>query len=405
MVSAITSGTGPLGPLPARSTTASPHSPAVQDPATAEATAPSSAPAAPPSDQVTVQNNLGGADFEPNAGAVFPDATEPEIELPSLDDPVTGVLRGEALEGRLKALQQEIGTQLSAAQERHATALSNIETSGIRDDLLNDVLKQQHAIDMLTQMQTLLNRNEHDSVKQLQNLLKSSAINEATGNTIKADNQYGPGTDRLAVERIRQPDSTYVDKNFTYEPKEAFVYQYGEIGENGGTSMEAQANCGPASMAMVIERLGGDAPTMKEIRQEAGAPTGNRKGTYGLDSDQVEKGLTEILGDQGIQVDTETQVFRSRDNEGVTEAMREALAAGKEVILLSANLQSGGQGHYIVVNEVREDGSIVVDDPQNEDGQGQIHTAAELEAGMKRRGAYGRDTRLITVSRAETPAT
>lgn len=395
MVSGISSGTGSLPVYPsaaaiARSTEA-PLLPNTEPPLTEDALA--------------VQSSLEQANFEPTEGAVFPNATEAEeLELPSLDEPITGVLRGEELEARLKALQQEVGIQLASARGRHKTAVAHLERSGLHNDLINDVLRHQHAIDRLNQIQTLLQRGGADAVRQLQDFIKSSAIHEATGANIGVDNQYGPTTDRLAIERIRQPDSTYVDRDFSYRPQEAFIYQYGEIGDQG-TAMEAQGNCGPASMAMIIERLGGDAPSMQQIRREASAPTGNRRDIdYGLDSDQVERGLKNVLGGQNIPIETETQIFRSRDVEGVTHAMREALAAGEHVILLTANLQSGGRGHYIVVTEVRDDGSFVVDDPQNENGQGQVHTAEELAEGMRRRARHERDTRVITIARAvESP--
>lgn len=396
MVSGIPSGTGPLPALPA-------YPPAAPSTVPAAEAAPGSGAPAPPAaeDALAVQTNLERAEFEPTEGAAFPDtvAAEPEPPLPSLDEPITGVLRGEELEGRLKALQQEVGTQLEAAKGRHQEALLDLVQNGLQNDAINNVLRQQHAIDRLNQMQTLLQRGGANAVRELQDFIKSSAIDTATGKDIGVDNQYGPATDRMAIARIREPDSTFIARNLSHQEQEAFVYQYGEIGENG-TAMEAQGNCGPASMAMIIERLGGDAPSMQQIRREAGAPTGNRRDIeYGLDSDQVERGLQNVLGDQGIAVETDTQIFRSRDVEGVTNAMREALAAGEQVMLLTANLESGGRGHYVVVTEVREDGSFVVDDPQNEDGRGQVHTAEELAAGMRRRARHNRDTRVITVAR------
>ncbi|MBF2052828.1 MAG: C39 family peptidase [Candidatus Sericytochromatia bacterium] len=395
MVSGIPSGTGPLPALPALPPATRPL-PAGSGSAAAPLTA-----ALPAEDQLAVQPTPASADFAPTQGASFPDTQAAEAPpLPSLDEPVTGVLRGEALEARLQALQQEVGTQLQAAQGRHQEALGNLQQNGLHNDLINNVLRHQHAIDRLNQVQTILQQGGPDAVRQLQDFIKSTATDSATGADIGVDNQYGPTTDRLAVARVREPDSTYIERDLSHQAQEAFVYQYGEIGENG-TAMEAQANCGPASMAMVIERLGGDAPSMQQIRREAGAPTGNRQGTYGLNSDQVERGLQNVLGEQGIAIETNTQIFRSRDVEGVTNAMREALAAGEQVILLTANLESGGRGHYVVVTEVRDDGSFVVDDPQNENGQGQVHTAEELAAGMRRR-AQDRDTRIITVARSAT---
>lgn len=342
------------------------------------------------------------ADFPPTAEVCFPEAV-PEIVLPSLDDPVTGILTGPELKGRLQALQAEVTVQLEKAHSNHDKAIGNLQTAGFQNDSINGVLRTQHAIDTLNQIQALLKLGNPDTVQQLQKLIKSSATSEATGSGMGIDNKYGNGTDSAVVDRIRNPESNYVDRDFgPRDPRDEFVYQFGEVGD-GGSAMEAQGNCGPASMAMLIERLGGDAPSMREIRQDANAKTGSKAGTYALDSDQVERGLQTTLAEQGIDVDTDTQLFKRNDADKLITAMRAGLAAGDEMTLLTSNLESGGKGHYIVINKVNDDGSIVVHDPQSENGKDRTYTQEQLQEGLRVRAAYGLETRLISV-RPSLPA-
>lgn len=338
------------------------------------------------------------ADFAPQ-GASFPEVTETEpVELPSLDEPLTGVIRDEALHLRFQSLEVEIDQQLEHAEAQHSELLSEFATNGspFSDTNINNILRSQHGIDSLHELKTLVQNRDPNAARKLQAYIQQSAINEATGKEIGVDNAYGPNTESQTLQRIREPESTYVNKDLSYRSEGEFVYQFGEL-ENGGTTMEAQANCGPASMAMLMDRMGGEAPTMKDIRKESGAPTGNRKGTYGLDSDQVERGLQSILGEQGIAVETSTQLYKSSEMDTLLSDIREGLDAGKEMMLLTSNLETGGKGHYIVINDVREDGSIVVNDPQDKDGENRVHTADELQQGMKTRSAHKRLTRLISV--------
>ena len=323
--------------------------------------------------------------------AAFPENTPPEPPLPSLDEPLTGVIKGEALEARFKAVENEIDQYLEKAELDHAVAVKHLSDSGAFGDTeINGVLRTQHAIDELKELKTLVQNKNANAVHKLQTFLQKSAINEATGTDLSVDNAYGPGTENTLLERVRQPGSTYVDRDFTYHAEESFVYQKGEIGEHG-TPMEAQGNCGPASIAMLVDRFGGEAPTMQQIRKNASAITGNKPNTeYGLDGGQMEKGLKETLSAQGIAIETHTESYGSKETDQLIEDMRQGLAEGKEMILLTSNLETGSQGHYIVVNEVKANGNIVVHDPQSEDGQNREYTPEELKAGIKARRRYSR---------------
>ena len=87
----------------------------------------------------------------------------------------------------------------------------------------------------------------------------------------------------------------------------------------------------------------------------------------------------------------------STDVDSTLRKMRENLAEGKQVVLLTSNLVSGSRGHYIVINKVNDDGSIEVSDPQSANGAGRVHSRAELEKALKARtNRYGLDSTLIT---------
>ncbi len=340
------------------------------------------------------------ADFDPVANVSLEERPIP----PSINEPIKGVLKGDELKDRLSTLRD-------GAARRLINATYTRET-------LNDILKNAGpgASESLTQRVDAYNRADHTvhemgellkvlkedaGVEALQTYLKESARGEDTGSGIDADGVYGPQSDEIARQRIQNPDATYVPPP-TLQPggEDVFVYQEGEVGEDGGTEMEAQANCGPASIAMIIERQGGDAPSMKELREDVNAPTGTKRGTYGLDSDQMTKGIEETLAAQGIPVETDVDIFSSKQSAEVIDKMRERLAAGDDVILLTSNMGSGGAtGHYVVVNEVRDDGTFVVHDPQEPDGANTVQTSDDLAAAMKRRAKTDRDTRVISIRR------
>lgn len=341
------------------------------------------------------------AGFDPVA---LESSNSPRPVNPSIHEPIKGVLRDEALSDRLSTLRNAAARRLIDATYTRETlndVLKNVGP-GVSESMLKQVDAYNRADHTVQAMGDLLKVLKPDAgVDALQAHLKESAKDEATGKGIDADGVYGRQTDDIARQRIQNPDATYTPPpTLRAGGEDAFVYQKGEIGEEGGTKKEAQANCGPASMAMVIERQGGDAPSMKELRQEVDAPTGNKGDTFGLDSDQVTRGIEETLAAQGIDVETNVEIFSSKESEQVIETMRERLAAGEDVILLTSNMGSGGStGHYVVVNEVRDDGSFVVNDPQEPDGANTVQTADDLAAAMKRRAGTKRDTRVISIRR------
>lgn len=178
-----------------------------------------------------------------------------------------------------------------------------------------------------------------------------------------------------------------------------FTYQFGEIGKNG-SRMEAQGNCGPASAAIVIEEFGVEAPSMRDLRKEVGAPTGTQRRAYALTADQVGKSVTETLDAHNIDVDYEVESLSTNVNRTL-EAIKNRLDAGEKVILLSSNLATQSKGHYVVVKEVRSDGSIVIDDPGRRNGEDDVYSKARLEQTLKTRAnRYGMPNSLISFREA-----
>lgn len=340
------------------------------------------------------------AGFDPVANVAL---GRPPVPV-SINTPIKGVLQGDELKDRLSTLRDGASRRLINATYVRETLNDVLKNAGpgVSEALLQQVDAYNRADHTVQEMGELLKVLKEDAgVEALQTYLKESARGEDSGSGIDADGVYGPQSDEVARQRIQNPDATYVAPP-TLRPggEDVFVYQEGEVGEDGGTEMEAQANCGPASMAMIIERQGGEAPSMKELREDVNAPTGTRKGTYGLDTDQVTQGIEETLAAQGIQVETDVDIFSSKQSAQVIETMRERLATGDDVILLTSNMGSGGStGHYVVVNEILDDGSFRVHDPQEPDGANTVQTSEDLAAAMKRRARTERDTRVIAIRR------
>ncbi len=177
--------------------------------------------------------------------------------------------------------------------------------------------------------------------------------------------------------------------------EDTFVFQFEEIGKEG-SRMEAQGNCGPASAAIIIQEFGVEAPTMRDLRREVGAPTGSANRAYALTTDQVGKAVQETLAEHNIKVEYEVHGL-STNVDRVLNQMRDKLAAGEKVILLSSNLASQSRGHYVVVKEVRQDGSIVIDDPGRRNGENDVYSRSRLEQTLKTRvNRYGLSNSLIS---------
>lgn len=176
--------------------------------------------------------------------------------------------------------------------------------------------------------------------------------------------------------------------------KDTFTFQFEEIGRFG-TEREAEANCGPASASMILKQFGIQAPTMQQLRRTVGAPIGTRGDTFGLSAQQVADAVKRTASQKGRSITSESKTL-STNVDTVLADMRRRLASGQKLVLLSCGLSSLSRGHYIVVKEVRADGSILVDDPGRSQGENKVYTRNQLAKGLSTRvHTYGLENTLI----------
>lgn len=156
------------------------------------------------------------------------------------------------------------------------------------------------------------------------------------------------------------------------------IYQYDPT---QGTKQEGQANCGPASAAMMCERLGIKSPQLHDLRKMVGARLGVGEGAFALSKNQVGDAVVKQGARQGIKVSYEVVDMskESKNIDSMLNALRKRLDAGEKIILLTSNIQipekdkytRKGQGHYVVLEAIKPDGTIIVDDPQKPANVGQ----------------------------------
>jgi hypothetical protein len=177
--------------------------------------------------------------------------------------------------------------------------------------------------------------------------------------------------------------------------KDTFTFQFEEAGKTG-TKREAQANCGPASATMILKQFGVQPPSMQQLRKMVGAPTGTGSRAFGLSTNQVVNAVKKSASQQGLSVKAEQKTLTPNVDAALAE-MKKRIAKGEKLILLSSNINSLSRGHYVVVNEVRPDGSIVVDDPARANGENRVHSKAQLAKALQvRQQVYGSASSLIS---------
>ena len=181
--------------------------------------------------------------------------------------------------------------------------------------------------------------------------------------------------------------------------KDTFTFQFEEIQGTAGTRKEAQANCGPASASMILKQFGISSPTMHQLRRSVGAPIGSKSGAYALSIAQVGEAVKKAAKDKGQHITYDTKSLTTNVDNALRE-MKKRLDAGEKVILLTSNINSLSQGHYIVVKEVRADGSILVDDPGRSHGENAVHSKRQLEKALQTRvQRYGLGNTMISFKR------
>lgn len=180
--------------------------------------------------------------------------------------------------------------------------------------------------------------------------------------------------------------------------KDTFTFQFEESGRLG-TAKEAQANCGPASATMILKQFGVSAPTMQQLRQLVGAPVGSRSGAFALSTQQVISSVKKAASQKGVTITAEEKSLTTNVDTALAE-MKRRLDKGEKLILLTSNISSLSRGHYIVVKEVRADGSILVDDPGSSKGENRVFSRKQLEKALKTRvQTYGLGNTLLAFRR------
>lgn len=189
------------------------------------------------------------------------------------------------------------------------------------------------------------------------------------------------------------------------------VWQYDP---SQGTRKENSANCGTACAKIVGQNFGIDMPKLNEMRSMVGARRGSGKGAFALSTNQVIRAVEKQAASQGVEIEGKEERLTTNVDDAL-DKMRASLEKGEQVILLTSNIamktsrslnSNGGKGHYVVVNEVREDGSIVITDPQKPEARGKeiVHSREHLETHLKRRTRFGRPNVLLTFARTNPEA-
>ncbi|MEZ0369277.1 MAG: C39 family peptidase [Candidatus Sericytochromatia bacterium] len=177
--------------------------------------------------------------------------------------------------------------------------------------------------------------------------------------------------------------------------KDTFTFQFEEKGRLG-TAREAEANCGPASATMILKQFGIVPPTMQKLRMLVGAPIGTSGDTFGLSARQVADSVKRTASQNGKFISSDIKTLSNNVDTTLNE-MRRRLAAGEKLILLTSNLNTLSRGHYIVVKEVRSDGSILVDDPGRSSGENRVYSRSQLSKALSMRSNnYGLESCLLS---------
>lgn len=170
-----------------------------------------------------------------------------------------------------------------------------------------------------------------------------------------------------------------------------FTPQFGSGGHN------PRADCGPAVGMMILRShgLGGDRD-LGDIRRDHMRVRHNGATT----SNEVARG---IESGSGNALDTDivagNSLYRS-DPAAFLNRIKQELAAGKQVILLTKNMATMRNGHYVVVQGVKDDNSIVVADPgSRSQGQNRTFSFSQFERAFHARRREGMPNNLIVVSR------
>jgi predicted double-glycine peptidase len=196
----------------------------------------------------------------------------------------------------------------------------------------------------------------------------SSLATKLSGPQTPRDNTRGvtprPRADFAPVQNFGQPGNTdgqAVQSSIQID-QASFHPQY-----DSNIKAARDSDCGPASVAMVLESQGYKDMNSGDVREDlmdvshTGATT----------SEEVAKGIREgSNGELTAEIITGNSSYKN-DPQGFLNKMREELAEGKQVVLLTKNLGSMEKGrsaertngHYVVIQGITADNQLILADP------------------------------------------
>ncbi len=140
------------------------------------------------------------------------------------------------------------------------------------------------------------------------------------------------------------------------------------VSQNGTGLASAGGDCGPASAAMIARRFGFNTNmdsrgAVQAARNASGLTSARADGSWAITEDQVTKSIQTMTGGT-VRETADTGLLRSGagNRDKIVNALRQSLANGDMPILLTGSPSTSSR-HYMVVTDVKDDGTLVMADP------------------------------------------
>lgn len=164
------------------------------------------------------------------------------------------------------------------------------------------------------------------------------------------------------------------------------------VSQNGTGLASASGDCGPASAAMVARRFGfntnmNSRDAVQAARNASGVTSSRNGGKWAISENEVTQSIQRMTGGT-VRETADTGLLRSSagNREKIVSALRQSLANGDMPILLTGSPSTSSR-HYMVVTDVKDDGTLVMADPAG--GRMWEMTPAHLEQLMSKADKRG----------------